>query len=385
VTAPTGAIDSIEGIEIVVPCGDANFDDTLAFCTNELSMRVATIFPADRPRVAVVFGHGTRLRLDATAHANPGTIVVRSNDLAPEARVTLTAPNGTRIEIVHPDPPMVVPPLVPALVVSRARDDTGWHAGRAGMRYRDLIPDRLGGRFIASHIAIPDGGPVPDYVHFHKIRFQMIFCHRGWVKVVYEDQGEPFILQAGDCVLQPPSIRHRVLEASPGLHVVEIGCPAEHETHADPVLSLPNDVVRPERSFSGQRFVRHVAADAVWSAWRQPGLEFRDTGIGAATAGLAGARVVRPAGDIEPVRSVHRGELLFLMVLDGGVAMELGESEPLELDAGDSVVIPGGMPHTVVRMMPGSEMLEVTLPGSLPSDSAPGVQQRHRDIDHPGA
>ena len=30
------------------------------------------------------------------------------------------------------------------------------------MHYRDLIPSRLGGSIIASHIRIPDGGPVPD-------------------------------------------------------------------------------------------------------------------------------------------------------------------------------------------------------------------------------
>ena len=84
------------------------------------------------------------------------------------------------------------------------------------MRYRDLVPGRLGGRYIASHIEIPDGGTVPDYVHFHDVVFQMIFCAAGWVRVVYEDQGEPFVLHAGDCVLQPPLIRHRVLEASPG-------------------------------------------------------------------------------------------------------------------------------------------------------------------------
>ena len=27
-----------------------------------------------------------------------------------------------------------------------------------------------------------------DYVHFHRIRFQMIFVASGWVDVVYEDQ-----------------------------------------------------------------------------------------------------------------------------------------------------------------------------------------------------
>jgi hypothetical protein len=48
------------------------------------------------------------------------------------------------------------------------------------MQYRDLLPSRLGGRYIASHIRIPDGGPVPDYVHYHRVRFQMIFCKAGW-------------------------------------------------------------------------------------------------------------------------------------------------------------------------------------------------------------
>src|SRR6185503_1504966 len=69
--------------------------------------------------------------------------------------------------------------------------------GRAGMEYRDLIPDRLDGRVIASHIRITKGGEVPDYVHYHKIRFQMIYCKRGWIRVVYEDQGPPFVLNAG--------------------------------------------------------------------------------------------------------------------------------------------------------------------------------------------
>ena len=46
--------------------------------------------------------------------------------------------------------------------------------GRVGMVYRDLIPDRLGGAVIASHISIPGGGPVPDYVHHHGVRAQLM-------------------------------------------------------------------------------------------------------------------------------------------------------------------------------------------------------------------
>ena len=176
--------------------------------------RLVTISPADDPRIADLDGPDRRVRLDRTAS---------------EAAV-----------IVVEDGPLHIPALTPELVVSRAEAaDHG--SGRAGMRYRDLIPSRLGGRFIASHIAIPGGGPVPDYVHHHDIRFQLIFCHAGWVEVVYEDQGEPFVMRPGDCVIQPPHIRHRVLASGDDLEVVEIGCPAEHDTHRDHELTLPTD------------------------------------------------------------------------------------------------------------------------------------------------
>src|SRR5262249_26017862 len=126
--------------------------------------------------------------------------------------------------------------------------------GRAGMRYRDLIPGRLGGRDIASHITIPDRGPGSAWGHYHRIAPQMIYVRSGWVRVVYEDQGEPFVMNPGDLVLQPPGIRHRVLESSPGLEVIEVGAPALHETFADHDLELPSPGVDADRLFAGQRF-----------------------------------------------------------------------------------------------------------------------------------
>eukprot|EP01052_Picozoa_sp_SAG31_P001309 SAG31_NODE_44_length_31168_cov_16.507290_19_plen_124_part_00 len=60
-------------------------------------------------------------------------------------------------------------------------------------------------------------------VHFHRVAFQIIYCLKGWVRLSYEGQGPPFVLRAGDCVLQPPTIRHRVLESGDGLEVVELG------------------------------------------------------------------------------------------------------------------------------------------------------------------
>lgn len=190
----------------------------------------------------------------------------------------------------------------------RARD-TGWHTGRAGMQYRDLVPDRVGGRLIASHIRVPDGGAVPDYVHYHEVAFQMIYCYRGWVRLVYEDQGPAFVMSAGECVLQPPRIRHRVLECSAGLEVVEIASPAAHPTFADHALALPTAMR--ERAYGDQRF-----------AWLRRG--FSDDAMTIATNGLARVRIRRGVGPITP------GGLTFGFVLAGSIRRDgqlLGATE----------------------------------------------------------
>jgi quercetin dioxygenase-like cupin family protein len=363
---------AILGAEVVLPCDD--LAATIAFFGERLGFVLDTIMPADDPQTATMSGHGIRVRFVRGASGDAGRLQLLVDDPARFDGIDGVggvggieridrAPNGTRIEFAPAQPPVLVPPLDAQLEISRAGESSAWVVGRAGMRYRDLLPARQGGRFVASHISIPDGGPVADDVHHHAIRFQVIYCLHGWVRLVYEDQGPPFVLDAGDCVLQPPGIRHRVLESSPDLEVVEVACPAAHVTAFDHDMALPTPTVQPERDFGGQRFVLHRAAGAPWAPWRLDGYDARDTGIAGAVDDLAGVRVVRPAIGPEPPVTVtrHDAELVFWFVLAGSVTVRLDDRHE-RFHRGDSVAVPAGLPHALEDPTPDFELLDVTLP-----------------------
>jgi quercetin dioxygenase-like cupin family protein len=336
---PTGA--SIRSPDVVLQCDE--LQPTLAFFLERLGFRLDRIVPADDPRCAWISGHGTRIELAQVA-------------LSPSPRDPVSQQE---------------------LVVCRQGDESAWVSGRAGMLYRDLIPGRLDGRVIASRIRIPVGGPVPDQVHFHAVRFQMIFCLQGWVRVAYQDQGPPRVLSVGDCFLQPAGLRHRVLECSDELEVLELACPAEHDTWFDHDLRLPTPEPRPGLEYAGQGFVHHVAIEAPWQQLPGQGLSFRDTGIAAATGRLADVMVLRRQGasgasdardttaSTAAARSLrHDGELLFLYVLAGSLTLEGLDDAPLRLSRADSVAVPAGSNGSLSGYSDDLEFLEVRLPGT---------------------
>ena len=310
------------------------FDRALALLCG-LGLRLDVVYPADDPHTAVL------------THAN--------------CTVRLTSQPGAHL------PPAELPAFQPRFVLSLAGGPA--NEGRAGMHYRDLIPDRLGGRYIASHITIAQSGPVADWVHYHRVAFQMICVRTGWVRVVYEDQGEPFVLQPGDMVLQPPGIRHRVLESSTGLEVVEVSSPALHETFADHDLDLPNPRIDHDRDFGGQRFVHHIAAEMAWTAWH--GAQAQETGMKAATNGLADVRTLRPGVGPDMAFQPHVGELVFGFVLAGTARLDCGES--CRLGPADSFVVPPGESWGLVEPSADFRLLHVTTANASQPLSNPGV------------
>jgi len=351
---------------VQMPCG--TLEPTLSFFLETLAFRVDAIFPAEDPRTAIISGHGLNLMLMVGGAGQPAPLLLLCED--PDAVAAgqrdLLAPNGARIRLAAADPVMHLPATVAERVLTRAAADDTWTYGRAGLRYRDLLPARHGGAFVASHIRILEGGPLKDYVHFHKVRFQMIFCRKGWVRVAYEGQTEVLLMQEGDCFLQPPEIRHRVLESSAGAEVVEIASPAEHITMTDPGMTLPSALVLPaDHDFNGQRFVHHVAARANWVPWRLEGFEFADTGIGAATDGLAGVRELRRSrAPLSHGAAWHDTEFCFYFVLAGRLTLTL-DGQPQVLERDDSITLPGGDRYAFTDASDDLRLLEVTLPADF--------------------
>ena len=354
--------NSVDGQAEVV-LGSNELDADIDFFMGQVGMRLEQIFPADEPTTAVISGYGLRLRLDTRVACSNAKIEIHCRaDSTPATRSPLVAPNGAEVRWMYPTVAAKSWPQAPSLVINTMTNDANWSLGRAGMQYRDLVPGRQSGRLIASHIRIPAGGPVPDYVHYHEVGFQMIYCYRGWVRLLYQDQGPAFVMQAGDCVLQPPKIRHRVLECSTGLEVIEVSAPAEHPTFAEHELQLPTNALQPDRDFSGQRFVHHKLATASWTEEPYTHFQRRNLGFDKATNSLASGSVLHATAHAASLQATHPSDLLFAFVLQGNLQLSVGDISKKRLTVGDSFLIPPGQTHCYQTSAQDLEVLEVRLP-----------------------
>jgi len=115
--------------------------------------------------------------------------------------------------------------------VSRARDGGFESEGlRAFFEYRDLgIAAATAGRYHAHVIRAKQACDEGTGGHRHTLDFQLVYVLHGWADFTYEGQGE-MRLSAGDCVLQPPGIRHELTACSDDLEMLEVTAPADFAT-----------------------------------------------------------------------------------------------------------------------------------------------------------
>lgn len=259
---------------IVLPTDELG--DDIPFHTPTLGMRLDAIFPADDPRVGVFSGQGIRLRFEKGAAGSPGMLRLRTGDPDGFAQGwrTLTAPNGTRIEIDALDPPLVLPAPqirhralhasdnvevieigVPAEHVTNIDHDMTLPNDRVdpnrrfdGQRFvhhragdAECRPFRLPG-FVARDTAIAantggvagvmvarrgEGDPVSTA---HDAGILFTFVMEG--SMVLEGEGRaPQRLGAGDAFVIPPGIRTRYADPSDDVELLEVTLPGNVETN----------------------------------------------------------------------------------------------------------------------------------------------------------
>jgi mannose-6-phosphate isomerase-like protein (cupin superfamily) len=100
--------------------------------------------------------------------------------------------------------------------------------------YRDLgVADASDG-MVEAHVIqmIAPFRPELSLQHHHNLKFQMVYCLKGWFETEFEGVGRHRLV-AGSSWVQPPGIRHTVVGWSDDCELIEIHMPAKIETVND--------------------------------------------------------------------------------------------------------------------------------------------------------
>ncbi len=103
---------------------------------------------------------------------------------------------------------------------------------RTYSKYRDLgVRAATNGLAIAHVIRMIGPCDVKEVAkaHYHEVDLQLVYVLKGWFKTSFEGEGE-HVMRQGSCWLQPPGIKHTVLDYSDDCELLEIVLPADFKT-----------------------------------------------------------------------------------------------------------------------------------------------------------
>jgi hypothetical protein len=118
-------------------------------------------------------------------------------------------------------------------VASHHRDEDFRTDGlRTYAKYRDLGIAKATNGLALAHVIrfVPPCRPEEvSKLHYHDVEFQMVYVLKGWIKTELEGQGA-HVMRPGSAWIQPPRIKHKVLDYSDDCQVLEIVLPADFKT-----------------------------------------------------------------------------------------------------------------------------------------------------------
>jgi mannose-6-phosphate isomerase-like protein (cupin superfamily) len=103
---------------------------------------------------------------------------------------------------------------------------------RSYANYRDLGISAATNGMAQAHVIrfVPPCRPEEvSKLHYHDVDFQLVYVLKGWIKSKFEGEGE-IVMRTGSCWIQPPRIKHAVLDYSDDCEVLEIILPADFPT-----------------------------------------------------------------------------------------------------------------------------------------------------------
>lgn len=114
---------------------------------------------------------------------------------------------------------------------------------------------------------------------------------------------------------------------------------------------------------------------------RRTWMEYLDLGVTDATDGFMRAQRTRVTAEGHEVTGwhYHLCELQWVYVLQGWEDLQIEDGRTLRLEAGDSVLLPGGYRHNEVLMSSDLDVLEISVPaqmGTVNCDAPPAWAEK---------
>jgi mannose-6-phosphate isomerase-like protein (cupin superfamily) len=125
------------------------------------------------------------------------------------------------------------------------------------------------------------------------------------------------------------------------------------------------------RPTQGMKLAISTAKDARYVPGRRHFFQYRDLGVTEATGGKMRAQVTsaKSAMDRETGWHYHTCDMQFVYILKGWVDLEFEGGRKARFGAGDSVMIPGGMPHQEIATSEDLELVEVSVPAEMGTEN----------------
>jgi mannose-6-phosphate isomerase-like protein (cupin superfamily) len=138
------------------------------------------------------------------------------------------------------------------------------------------------------------------------------------------------------------------------------------------IFTIEKPNVATDNATPGKRVVVSKGNAPHFIPGRRSWVRYRELGVTEATNGEMRAQVLHAGTANESTGwHLHRCDMQFLYCIDGAITIAFSPDHIVRLEAGDSMMIPGGTIHIEPGAPEGVEILEISIPADMGTESVP--------------